>query len=90
MPAKLMFGWTHELASFPNVKFDDQADSTSQALGWFKEDSMNSTLGYIDFLKQMEAKEKAAGGPFSNSPMINRGALLREWDRGNTLYARRW
>jgi phage terminase large subunit-like protein len=34
-------GWLaeylHELASFPKGKFDDQADSTSQALDWLKQ-----------------------------------------------------
>ena len=29
--------YLHELASFPNGKYDDQADSTSQALDWFKQ-----------------------------------------------------
>ena len=29
--------YEHELAVFPNGKFDDQADSTSQALDWFKQ-----------------------------------------------------
>ena len=27
----------HELSAFPNGKYDDQADSTSQALDWVKE-----------------------------------------------------
>ena len=29
--------YLHELANFPNGKHDDQADSTSQALDWFKQ-----------------------------------------------------
>ncbi len=29
--------YLHELTTFPNAKFDDQADSTSQALGWIKQ-----------------------------------------------------
>ena len=28
--------YVHELVTFPNGKHDDQADSTSQALNWFK------------------------------------------------------
>jgi predicted phage terminase large subunit-like protein len=31
----------HELSSFPKGKFDDQVDSTSQALDWFKQNCMN-------------------------------------------------
>jgi len=33
--------YLHELTSFPNGKYDDQADSTSQALDWFKQESTN-------------------------------------------------
>ena len=29
--------YVHEILTFPNGRFDDQADSTSQALDWFKE-----------------------------------------------------
>jgi predicted phage terminase large subunit-like protein len=31
--------YLHEMASFPKGKFDDQVDSTSQALDWFKQQS---------------------------------------------------
>jgi hypothetical protein len=31
--------YLHELTTFPNGKYDDQADSTSQALGWIRESS---------------------------------------------------
>jgi predicted phage terminase large subunit-like protein len=44
--------YLHELATFPNGKYDDQVDSTSQALDWFKTDSMNQTYGLIEYLKQ--------------------------------------
>jgi predicted phage terminase large subunit-like protein len=43
--------YLHELTTFPNGKYDDQADSTSQALDWIKSCSMNETLGWIDYLK---------------------------------------
>ena len=29
--------YLHELTTFPNAKYDDQADSTSQALSWLKQ-----------------------------------------------------
>ena len=31
--------YLHELATFPKGRYDDQADSTSQALDWFKQQS---------------------------------------------------
>jgi phage terminase large subunit-like protein len=41
--------YLHELASFPKGKYDDQADSTSQALDWFKQQCMNSGYGLLDY-----------------------------------------
>ena len=43
--------YLHELSTFPNGKHDDQVDSTSQALDWFKSSSSSETLGYLDYLK---------------------------------------
>jgi len=43
----------HELTSFPKGKYDDQADSTSQALDWLKSCSMNDVHGWIDYLKHL-------------------------------------
>jgi len=114
--------YLHELATFPNGKYDDQADSTSQALDWFKNDAMTWTHGLIEYFKQEAERMKAdqqsttvpQSRPCSNcnrvmsqripgglrcahcgaqwlpsgaqlapsdSPLINRGALLREWNR---------
>jgi predicted phage terminase large subunit-like protein len=118
--------YLHELATFPKGKYDDQADSTSQALDWFKNDAMNGTLGLIEYSKQEAERMKQSttvpqsrpcsacngvmsqripGGlrcahcgaqwsppgaqlPLSDSPLINRGALLREWDRGRRRFGR--
>jgi hypothetical protein len=44
--------YLHELVTFPNGRFDDQVDSTSQALDWFKTTSMNDRLGPIDFIRR--------------------------------------
>ena len=76
--------YLHELATFPKGTYDDQVDSTSQALDWFKQQSMRQELGLIDYEKQEVEKLRPGKGPSSDSPLINRGALLREWDR------RRW
>jgi predicted phage terminase large subunit-like protein len=49
--------YLHELVIFPNGRFDDQADSTSQALDWFKTSSSGQTLGWLEYLKR-EAKRQ--------------------------------
>ena len=38
--------YLHELTAFPRGKYDDQVDSTSQALGWFKQADPNILLYY--------------------------------------------
>jgi predicted phage terminase large subunit-like protein len=48
--------YLHELSSFPKGKYDDQADSTSQALDWFKSNSINKVYGLIDYQKQEAAR----------------------------------
>jgi predicted phage terminase large subunit-like protein len=42
--------YLHELVTFPRGKFDDQADSTSQALDWAKERATES--GYMVWLRR--------------------------------------
>jgi phage terminase large subunit-like protein len=76
--------YLHELTGFPKAKYDDQADSTSQALDWFKQQSMTQVYGLTEYWKQEGEKLKAGKPSIFDSPLINRGALLREWDR------RRW
>jgi predicted phage terminase large subunit-like protein len=43
--------YTHELLTFPNGKHDDQVDSTSQAIDWFKEHGV-VRYGLIEWYKQ--------------------------------------
>jgi predicted phage terminase large subunit-like protein len=56
--------YIHEMIIFPNGKYDDQADSTSQALDWLKSNSTNWVLGLIEHEKQevarMQASQQAA------------------------------
>ena len=52
--------YLHELAVFPNGKYDDQADSTSQALDWFKNHSTQGVYGLFDFLKKESERSMAA------------------------------
>jgi hypothetical protein len=72
--------YLHELTCFPNGKFDDQADSTSQALDWFKQHGVEPCLGLIDYYKQEATRSQAefnAPGP----TRLTRGDALRGWDR---------
>jgi predicted phage terminase large subunit-like protein len=45
-----------ELTTFPKGKYDDQVDSTSQALDWFKRHRETSEYGLIEYLKREAAK----------------------------------
>ena len=76
--------YLHEPATFPKGKYDDQVDSTSQAPDWFKQQSTSQVYGLFEFYRQEAEKIKAGKGPSFGSPLVNRGALLREWDQ------RRW
>jgi predicted phage terminase large subunit-like protein len=49
--------YLHELTIFPNGKFDDQADSTSQALDFFKNSFTNGTQGLIEYFKRRAMQE---------------------------------
>jgi predicted phage terminase large subunit-like protein len=42
--------YLHELANFPKGKYDDQADSTSQALDWFKQNCVNLRTPFVEVL----------------------------------------
>lgn len=73
--------YRHELASFPMGRYDDQADSTSQALDWFKQQAMTGDHGLLKYYKQ-EADNMKAGKPsIFHPPPANRTTALREWDR---------
>lgn len=51
--------YLHELTSFPKGKYDDQADSTSQALDWFKQNYMAPVYGLLDYYAEEVAKMKS-------------------------------
>jgi predicted phage terminase large subunit-like protein len=42
--------YLHELSTFPNSKYDDQVDSTSQALDWIKRASQTS--GFMNYINR--------------------------------------
>jgi hypothetical protein len=71
-----------ELTSFPASKYDDQADSTSQALDWFKQNSMNQVYGLLEYYKQeAERIKKEQSRPFG--VQMTRGEALRLWNAGH-------
>ena len=59
--------YLYELTIFHNGKFDDQVDSTSQALRWARDGYSKHRYGLIEYLK-MEAEKLA--NPASKGPPI--------------------
>jgi hypothetical protein len=51
--------YLHELTTFPNAKYDDQLDSTSQALAWTKQ--RPAGWGFLEYYRQLY--EEHHGGP---------------------------
>jgi predicted phage terminase large subunit-like protein len=51
--------YLHEMATFPRGKYDDLADSTSQALDWIKNHLGKQTYGLLEYRKLVEARELA-------------------------------
>jgi predicted phage terminase large subunit-like protein len=80
--------YLHELTSFPKAKFDDQADSTSQALDWFKQHCMRPVYGLFEYYKQEAARLEAENDSVSHPHFITRGELLRELDRTGFRFGR--
>ena len=48
--------FVHEMTSFPAARFDDQVDSTSQALDWIKQHYMGQEFGLSKFYRREAAK----------------------------------
>jgi hypothetical protein len=42
-----------EMTSFPKARFDDQVDSTSQALEWLKNELWQPGMGLYNYMKEM-------------------------------------
>jgi predicted phage terminase large subunit-like protein len=49
--APWLSSYIHELLTFPNGKHDDQADSTSQALDWYKSCNYAPGMGFFHYLR---------------------------------------
>jgi predicted phage terminase large subunit-like protein len=56
-------GWLglylHELAVFPKGKYDDQVDSTSQALGWMGGGRWKNGMGIFEYYRRLDQELKA-------------------------------
>ncbi len=53
--AHWLASYVHELTTFPNGKYDDQADSTSQALGWVKQ--RRPGQGFLDYMREFHEQQ---------------------------------
>jgi predicted phage terminase large subunit-like protein len=58
--------YIHEMSVFDNGKYNDQVDSTSQALNWVKAGSY-LCYGLLEYFKQEQAKLAAPGGTIPES-----------------------
>lgn len=78
--------YLHELTTFPKSKYDDQADSTSQALEWLKQQYMTQRYGVVEFWKQeaarMQQQQSGSGQKPSCCPKCGATCIARipsEW-----------
>ena len=58
--------YLHEMSVFPNGRYDDQVDSTAQAIAWTKVRSLNT--GMLDYMKELAENRHA--GPDSDGSMV--------------------
>ncbi len=54
--AAWLAAYLHEITVFPGGKYDDQADSTSQALDWMKQTTCN--YGFLEYIRQEELRAR--------------------------------
>jgi predicted phage terminase large subunit-like protein len=81
--------YLHEITTFPNGKYDDQVDSTSQALAWTKQRS--SADVWIDFLRKQNEEARMAdqigraNGP-DNRPWRRKAPLQQDGGEVMAVY----
>lgn len=76
--------YLHELVTFPKGKYDDQVDSTAQALDWAKRLTMGSAEGWIEYYRRlaegprpMPAKSvRLKGPPGVTHVYVNKGPTV--------------
>jgi predicted phage terminase large subunit-like protein len=71
--------YLHELTAFPNGRHDDQVDSTSQMLDWFKDGNVpSSNAGIFEYYRQLAGEARASPPrPEPLSMMARRLGILR-------------
>ena len=84
--AEWLSQYLYEMAVFPNGKYDDQVDSTSQALDWAKEGSQ--CLGVVECYKR-EAQKLGFRLPL-DSPQNQMAEYHMKYNRTNMLRNRFW
>jgi phage terminase large subunit-like protein len=61
--APWLAAYLHELAVFPNGRFDDQVDSTAQFLDWFKTSAREDGIyAYYRMLAEERRRKAGAAG----------------------------
>ena len=64
--AEWLASYLHELTTFPKSKYDDQTDSTSQALDWVKLRYLGPAAALLEFYRQENAKLRSPVCPERN------------------------
>ncbi len=84
--AEWLSQYLHEMAVFPNGKYDDQVDSTSQALDWSKAGS--PVYGVLDYNRRLAVRlgfQFPLDSPQNHMALYrmkyNRASILRDRDR---------
>jgi len=70
----LLAAYVHELTTFRNGRHDDQVDSTSQLLDWFKQTGQEPLWQQY---KQAQARDPEPARPEPLSVMARRLGILR-------------
>jgi predicted phage terminase large subunit-like protein len=71
--AEWLAEYLHEVTSFPKGRFDDQCDSTSQALDWVK--SGYSYDGFYNWIVSEAAKAKTTGADVEQCPYCHKESI---------------
>jgi len=75
--APWLAAYLHELTTFPNGRHDDQVDSTSQLLDWFKQAGQEPQDWMWQQYKQAQARGPEPARPEPLSVMARRLGILR-------------
>lgn len=60
--APWLMDYVSEMTSFPMAKYDDQVDSTSQALGWLASEMWKPGMGMFNYMKDLHERRIASNG----------------------------